>query len=68
MILSDGSKGAPLVTATASATPDEVTLIEPMLGQFRIPKVGRGRPKTTWQRLIDDKGADGDPVATATFE
>lgn len=61
MVLSDG-KGTPLVAMTESATANEVTLIEPMLGQLRIPKVGRGRPKTQWRRLIYDKGADSDPL------
>ena len=61
MILSDGH-GTPLVAMTESATPNEVTLIEPMLQQLRIPKVGRGRPKTRWHRLIYDKGADSDSL------
>jgi hypothetical protein len=61
MVLADG-KGTPLVAMTESATPNEVTLIEPMLRQLRIPKVGRGRPKTRWHRLIYDKAADSDPL------
>ena len=61
MVLSDG-KGTPLVAMTESATPNEVKLIEPMLERLRIPKVGRGRPKTKWHRLIYDKGADSDPL------
>ncbi len=61
MVLSDGN-GTPLVAMTESATPNEVTLIEPMLGQFCVPKMGRGHPRTKLGRLIYEKGADSDPL------
>lgn len=59
MVLTD-AKGTPLVAMTESATPSEVKLIEPMLKRFRVPKIGRGRPRTKLGRLIYDKGADSD--------
>ena len=33
-----------------------------MVSQVRVPKVGRGRPKTKIPRLIYDKAADSDPL------
>ncbi len=40
--------------------PSEVKLIESMLERLRVPKMGRGRPRTKIGRLIYDKGADSD--------
>jgi len=51
MILTDGH-GTPLATDVASASPAEVTRIEPLLGK----RVLRRKPK----RLIYDKAADSD--------
>lgn len=45
-----------------SATPNEVTLIETTLGQVKVPRKGRGRPKTKPARLIYDRAADSDPL------
>lgn len=46
----------------ASASPNEVTLIEPTLAQVAVPRKGRGRPRKNPQRLIYDKAADSDPL------
>jgi transposase len=53
MILTDGH-GLPLAASIASASPAEVTLIEPLLDQRLL----RRRPP----RLIYDKAADSDPL------
>jgi transposase len=53
MVLTDG-QGIPLGIDTASASPHEVTLIEPLLAC----RVLRRRPK----RLIYDAAADSDPL------
>ncbi len=59
MVLSDG-KGTPLVAMTESTTHNEAKLLEPMLERLRVPKIGRGRPRTKIGRLIYDKVADSD--------
>ena len=46
----------------ASATPNEVTLIESMLEKIRVPRRGRGRPRKRFPRLIYDMAADSDPL------
>jgi transposase len=61
MVLSDGH-GMPLAALTESASVHEVKLIEPMVKQVRVPRQGRGRPKTKQKRLIYDKAADSDPL------
>jgi len=61
MLLGDG-KGTPMAALTESANVHEVKLIEKMVSQVRVPKVGRGRPKTKIPRLIYDKAADSDPL------
>lgn len=53
MVLID-SGGLPLAIDTASASPNEVTLIEPLLGKVVI----RGKIR----RLLYDKAADSDPL------
>jgi transposase len=53
MVLTDG-KGLPLAADTASASPHEVTLIEPLLEK----RVIRRKPR----RLIYDAAADSDPL------
>jgi transposase len=53
MVLADGH-GLPLGIDTASASPHEVTLIEPLLEQ----RILRRKP----QRLIYDAAADSDPL------
>ena len=53
MVLADAG-GLPLAATIASASPHEVTLIEPLLDHRILPR----RPK----RLIYDKAADSDPL------
>lgn len=53
MVLTDGH-GTPLAADIASASPAEVTLIEPLLDK----RVLRRKPK----RLIYDRAADSDPL------
>ena len=53
MLLVDGG-GTPLAVTTASASPAEVKLIEPLIES----RVNRRRPR----RLIYDKAADSDPL------
>lgn len=53
MVLIDG-EGLPLAGEIASASPHEVTLIEPLLDQ----RILRKNPR----RLIDDAAADSDPL------
>ena len=59
MILSDGN-GTPMAALTESASVYDVKLIEQTISQVRVPRRGRGRPKTKVKRLIDDKAADSD--------
>jgi transposase len=61
MVVADG-KGIPLGVHLASATPNEVTLIETTLNQVAVPRKGRGRPRNNPPRLIYDKAADSDPL------
>ncbi len=61
MVVADG-KSVPLGVQLASASPNEVTLIEPTLEQVAVPRKGRGRPRKNPQRLIYDKAADSDPL------
>jgi transposase len=44
------------------ASPAEVTLVERTLAQVRVPRPGRGRPKSKPERLIADLGYDSDPL------
>jgi transposase len=53
MLLVDG-RGTPLAANISSASPSEVTLIEPLLDR----RILRRRPK----RLIYDRAADSDPL------
>ena len=55
MVLTDGN-GLPLATLTASASPHEVTLIEPLLDNRILDRRIR--------RLIYDQAADSDPLRT----
>jgi transposase len=55
MVLVDG-RGLPLGAEVASASPHEVTLIEPLLDQRILP--------TKPRRLIYDAAADSDPLRT----
>ena len=61
MVVADG-EGIPLGIQLSSASPHEVKLIESTLAKVRVPKTGRGRPKTKLKRLIYDKAADSDAL------
>jgi len=61
MVVGDG-QSVPLGVLLTSATPAEVTLIEPALEQVAVPRKGRGRPRKNPTRLIYDKAADSDPL------
>jgi transposase len=61
MVVADG-KGVPLGVQLASASPHEVTLIEPTLERIAVPRKGRGRPRKNPKRLIYDKAADSDAL------
>lgn len=55
MVLTDGH-GTPLAAEIASASPNEVRLIEPLLDKRVVPRKPR--------RLIYDRAADSDPLRT----
>ena len=61
MVVADG-QGVPLGVELASASPHEVTLIEPLLAQIAVPRGGPGRPRSRFPRLIYDRAADSDPL------
>ena len=61
MVVVDG-QGIPLGKLLDSATPAEVTLIEPLLETISVPRKGPGRPKSKPKRLIYDKAADSDEL------
>jgi len=61
MVVADG-QGIPLAAHLDSASPHETTLIETTLAKVRVPRKGRGRPKTKPVRLIYDRAADSDPL------
>ena len=59
MVVADGP-GVPLGVELASASPHEATLIEPLLAQIHVPRMGPGRPRCRFPRLIYDRAADSD--------
>ena len=61
MVVADG-QGVPLGVELASASPHEVTLIEPLLAQIAVPRCGPGRPRRRFPRLIYDRAADSDSL------
>lgn len=61
MVLGDGH-GTPMALLLESASVNEVKLIEPLVKRVRVPRCGRGRPRTQFKRLIYDKAADSDPL------
>jgi transposase len=61
MVVADG-QGIPLGIHVTSATPAEVSLVEPTLATIRVPRVGGGRPRQKPPRLIGDRGYDSDPM------
>lgn len=61
MVVVDG-QGVPLGNHLDSASPAEVKLVERTLAQVRVPRPGRGRPKSKPERLIADRAYDSDPL------
>lgn len=61
MVVVDG-QGIPLGNHLDRASPAEVTLVERTLGQVRVARAGRGRPRTKPARLIADRAYDSDPL------
>ncbi len=61
MVVVDG-QGIPVGIHVTSASPSEVTLVEPTLNTIHVPRVGRGRPRQKLTRLIGDRGYDSDPM------
>lgn len=61
MVVVDG-QGIPLGIHVTSASPSEVTLIEPTLKTIQVPRCGGGRCPRKLKRLIGDRGYDSDPA------
>ena len=61
MVVVDG-QGIPLGSTIASASPHEVTLVDKVLAQIRVPRNGPGRPKSRPKRLIGDRAYDSDKL------
>jgi transposase len=61
MVVVDG-QGIPLGGTIASASPAEVRLAKASLGTIKVPRQGRGRPKSRPKRLIADKAYDSDKL------
>ena len=61
MVVASG-QGIPLAAHLDSASPGEVTLIETVLAEVKVPRQGKGRPKNKPVRLIYDRAADSDPL------
>jgi len=59
MVVVDG-QGVPLGKLLASASPAEVKLLPRTLATVRVPRTGRGRPRSRLCRVIADKGYDSD--------
>ena len=61
MVVVDG-QGIPLGGAITSASPAEVRLAEDTLETIKVPRQGRGRPRTRPKRLVGDKAYDSDKL------
>ena len=59
MVVVDG-QGVPLGKLLESASPAEVKLLARTLATVRVPRKGRGRPRSRLRRVIADKGYDSD--------
>ena len=60
MVVVDG-QGIPLGIHVTSASPGEVTLVEPTLNTIRVPGVRRAAPLSKLSTLIGDMAYDSDP-------
>jgi len=63
MVVVDG-QGVPLGNLMASASPHEVTLVEPTLARIAVPHSSPGRPRMKPCRIIYDRACDSDPLRT----
>jgi transposase len=61
MVVVDG-QGVPRGHLLDSASPAEVTLLEPTPETIAVPRNGPGRPRKNPARVIDDKACDSDPL------
>jgi len=61
MVVVDG-QGIPVGIHVTSATPAEVTLVEPTLKTIRVPRVHGGAPRCKPRRIVADRGYDSDPL------
>lgn len=61
MVVVDG-QSIPLGGTISSASPAEVKLAEETLETIKVPRRGRGRPKSRPKRLIGDKDYDSDKL------
>jgi transposase len=63
MVVVDG-QGVPVGVQLASAQIAECRLAESTLQQVKVPRVGRGRPRSHLRRVIADRGYDSDALRT----
>jgi transposase len=61
VVVVDGG-GIPLGVQLANAKPSEHKFAETALALIRVPRSGRGRPRTKPARVVADKGYDSDPL------
>lgn len=61
MVVVDG-QGIPLGGQVTTASPGEVTLVDSTLSTIKVPRQGRGRPRSNPERLIADKAYDSDKL------
>lgn len=61
MVVVDG-QGIPLGSQLTTASPGEVTLVDSTLATIKVPRKGRGRPRSNPERLIADKAYDSDKL------
>jgi transposase len=62
LVLAVERHGTPLGVYVCSAKPSEHHVAEPVLAAIKVPRDGRGRPRSKPRRVIADKGYDSDPL------
>jgi len=67
VVVVDGS-GVPIGAQLASAQISEYRLAESTLNTVRVPRPGRGRPRSRLNRVIADRGYDSDPLRQRMME
>jgi len=67
VVVVDGS-GVPIGAQLASAQISEYRLAESTLNTVRVPRAGRGRPRSQLHRVIADRGYDSDPLRQRMME